>query len=158
MTVTIRPLQENDRAPVIAMLKEGVALKHFLPTAYTQANALLGAALSGVPFTMIKLRAGQTRPHQITSRAWVAEVNSVPAAFALSLVDANEIEIHLAWTLKALRRTGCMTALIQHEITLNNGQKRIYARCYKKSTWAVSCFQKNGFTLANTGDPVELTL
>lgn len=71
MTVTIRPLQENDRAPVIAMLKEGVALKHFLPTAYTQANALLGAALSGVPFTMIKLRAGQTRPHQVTSRAWV---------------------------------------------------------------------------------------
>ena len=151
-------MQEKDRTPVISMLKEGVALKHFQPTAYFQADALIGATLLGVPFTMIKLRAGQKLPHQVTSRAWVAEVDSVPAAFALSLVDANEIEIHLAWTLKAFRRKGCMTTLIQHEIALNNGQKRIYARCYKKSTWAVSCFQKNGFTLATTGDPVELTL
>jgi hypothetical protein len=73
-------------------------------------------------------------------------------------VDENSIELHLAGTKKVARRSGGFRELIRYKMSKNSKNMRVFARCYKKSTWAVEGLKKEGFEITKSGDPVELTL
>lgn len=106
---------------------------------------------------MLKLRGGAQVPCFAKATLAVAEIDGVAASFVVSLVDEHEIEIHLAGTSKAFRRKGCFGVLVQHEVSKSPSGSRIFARCYKKSTWAVNALKKQGFKLTKNGDPQEFS-
>lgn len=106
---------------------------------------------------MLKVRDGVQMVSAISTSLLIAEMNGRPAAFLISLADGKEVELHLAGTIKAYRRKGCFRQLIRAESGAHR-DARVFARCYKKSTWATSALVGEGFQVSKLGDPIELTL
>ena len=155
--IKIRNAFENDLDWVRKELEEGARLGHFAPSVETDANRFLPAMLSNGCIDMRNQRGGKIFRSKKVAYALIAEVNGKPAAFLISPFEGNEIELHLAGTLKIFRRKGCLGILIRHMVTTNPKVNKIYARCYKKSTWVKSCLEKEGFKLTKNGNPCELT-
>lgn len=154
--INIRPASVNDGQWVVALLKEGAKNKHFAPTVSLQAEAIFGQILATGYLPMLKQRNGIQRMCHIQAIMWVAEINALPAAFLITLEEAEEVELHLAGTRKQFRRKGCFRALMRHQISAKTNQK-IFARCYKHSTFAIDALKREGFAISQQGEPVELT-
>ena len=144
---------------MVRLLRSGTRDGHFGPTVSSQANGLMEALLHDGFLTMVKLRGSVQAPCRINTEFWVADIDEAPSSFLIALVDktANEIEVHLAATQNQTQRKGCFSALVNHLVSNHTSGNRIFARCYKKSTWAVSALQKLGFKVSKPGDPVELS-
>lgn len=155
--ITIRPAREQDIVWVCNLIKDGARGGHFGFTIEKQAEDLVKEILLRGGVTMMKLRDSIQVPQFCNGAISIAEVDGQPAAFLLTMHDVGEVEIHLAATKKEFRRLGVFTQLIQREIDLNtNTTKKLYARCYKKSSWAIEAFKKQGFVQVSHGEPVEL--
>lgn len=155
--IKIRNADKSDLDWVRKELEEGARLRHFAPSVETEAGRFLPAMLSNGCIDMQNHRGGKIFLSKKVAYALVAEVNGKPAAFLISLCEGDEIELHLAGTLKIFRRKGCLGILIRHMVTRNLKVNKIYARCYTKSTWAKSCLEKEGFKVTKNGNPCELT-
>lgn len=160
MSITIRKGNHSDAAWISKLLVSGAQDRHFGPTVEVQTPGLVNALLNDGFMTIVKLRGTVSAPCKVNTELWVAEVNGRPASFLIALVDNNalEIELHLASTLKDFRRKGCFLALVAHAKSSNSMGYKIFARCYKKSSWAVAALQKIGFHKSKEGDPIELSL
>lgn len=156
MRLKIRAANTTDINWIEPLLREGSRGGHFGPTVASQANALLNAILQYGGFQILKLRNGIQAPVFVNASILVAELNGTPASFSITLDDGSEIELHLAGTMKTHQRNGCFLALVE-QIKKQKTQKRLFARCYKKSTWAVTGLTKAGFKITKQGDPVEMT-
>lgn len=156
MSLKIRPARTTDIDWIESLLKEGSRGGHFGPTVASQAHALLNAIFQNGGFQMLKLRGGIQAPTFVQASILVAELNGTPASFSITLDDGSEIELHLAGTIKKHQRNGCFLELIE-QIKKQKAHKRLFARCYKKSTWAVTALTKAGFKITKQGDPVEMT-
>ena len=138
------------------LLKVGSSEGHFGPTVGMQASALLSSTLSDGGFNMLKLRNGKPTQVFMSAKLAVADINGQPASFVLTLEDSMEVEIHLAATIKELRRNGCFNELSHAVIAEHSKTKRVFARCYKKSSWAQTALVALGFVVCATGNPIEL--
>lgn len=155
--ITIRPARSQDVTWVCNLIKEGARGGHFYPTVENQAEELVSEILTRGGVTMMKVRGLIQIPQFCNGVMSVAEVNGEPAAFLLAMHDSAGVEVHLASTKKQFRRLGVFAQLIQHEISANQGkQKKLYARCYKKSSWAIDALKKHSFLQVSDGEPVEL--
>lgn len=154
--IKIRPAAANDGQWIVALLKEGAKNQHFAPTVSLQAKAIFGQIMTAGYLPMLKRRNGIRRECYIQAMMWVAEIDALPAAFLISLEDAGEVELHLAGTQKQFRRQGCFRELMRHQISVKANHK-IFARCYKHSTFAINALKHEGFAITQQGDPVELT-
>ncbi|RTL49918.1 MAG: N-acetyltransferase [Rhodocyclaceae bacterium] len=153
----IRPANSSDINWICNLLVEGANSGHFLPSVANQAKTLSTSIINDGYIRMLKLRYGSQTPTVIKATAKVAEIDDSPASFLITLTDNQEIELHLSATRKQFRKRGCMKALVQDELnTYATSGKRIYSRCYPKSTWAISTFKKLGFEISNRGNPIEL--
>lgn len=156
MSLKIRAAKTTDINWIVSLLKEGSRDGHFGPTVADQANALLNAIFQNGSIQMLKLRNGIRAEVFVQASILVAELNGTPASFTITLDDGDEIEIHLAGTMKTHQRNGCFLALVEH-IKKQKAQKRLFARCYKKSTRAVTALTSAGFKITKKGNPIELT-
>lgn len=155
--ITIRPARSQDVDWVCSLIKESARGGHFYPTVENQAEDLIKEILTKGGVTMRKIRDFIQIPQFCSGVLSVAEVDGEPAAFSLAMHDIGEVEMHLAATRKQFRRLGVFAQLIQHEINLNrDNNKKLYARCYKKSSWAIDAFKKHNFVQVSHGEPVEL--
>lgn len=158
MNITVRKGVPADATWIVALLKEGAQSGHFGHTLVAQAPALLDAIFKNGGIMMMKLRNEIQAPCFVSADVLVADLDGKSASFLIPLREDNEVELHLIGTKKSARRCGCFKNLVQHEIEQHNTSMRIYARCYKKSTWAVEGLKKEGFEITKTGEPIELTL
>lgn len=154
--IIIRPACSQDVAWICSLIKESARGGHFYHTVENQADDLIKEILTKGGVTMRKIRDFIQVPQFCNGVLSVAEVDGEPAAFSLAMHDIAEVEMHLAATRKQFRRLGVFAQLIQHEISLNRGTKKLYARCYKKSSWAINAFKKYNFVQVSDGEPVEL--
>lgn len=85
--------------------------------------------------------------------AWIriVTVNETFAGFLLCSPETpdivNCIEIYLLAVVKAFRCASLGMKLIDFEQRQHPSGTAFYARCYPKSTWAISMLQKNGFKI-----------
>lgn len=156
MQRTIRAGNQADVKWIERLLRVGTSEGHFGPTVGMQAPALLSTTLSDGGFNMLKLRNGKPTPVFMSAKLAVADLDGQPASFVLTLEDSTEVEIHLAATIKEFRRNGCFDALSNSVIAEHSKTKRVFARCYKKSSWAQAALVELGFIVCATGDPIEL--
>lgn len=159
MTISVRPADIMDITWIIPLLKEGAIQGHYSRFVEQQAASLIGRIINNGTISIWKLRKGAQSPvSNIPATALVADIDGQPASFLIALIDNEEVELHLAGTLKKFRRSGCFLHLALHEIHRQPLRSRIIARCYKKSSWAIAGLKKVGFAQTQSGDPIELTL
>jgi len=155
--MNVRPGSVEDIEWISKLLIEGANEGHYLPTIKFQAKELVQSVVVNGEVQMVKLRGSVQAPEFIKMDLTVAEMDGFPASFLICCKDANEVEIHLAGTLKKFRKNGCFNRLVIEAVT-NYGNSRIYARCYKKSSWAINGLEAINFKITKDGNPVELTL
>lgn len=157
--IVVREGREQDLPWVAQLLKEGVAGRHFNPTVQQQATDLLSEILRCGALDMRKARHGKVYLTRVDARFEVAEINGEPASFLITLSEGNETELHLAGTKKQFRRRGCARRLTQNAIDRVKNQTRIFARCYRASTFAIDNLKKMGFIQdGEDNDTVELAV
>lgn len=157
MSITLRGAQATDVDWIAALLNEGARDGYFAPSFAQHSRSVVTSTLEHGRFPMMKAGGAASTPAIMTSSLLVAEYGGVPASFVLVLDHGDEVEIYLAATSKAHRRRGCFTALINDQIAKHAGRVML-ARCFEKSSWAMSAFMKAGFTVRRHGKPVELAL
>lgn len=157
MGISIRAALVKDREWMVSELQEGAKQRHFGPLVGVQGGALFNEIIVNGGFQMLKLRGGINAPCFVNASISVAELDGEPISFIISLIDRDEVEIHLAGTKKRYRRQGGFMLLLKNEINKYGKSIKIYARCYKKSTWAIDALRHGGFAITKMGDPVELT-
>ena len=157
MHIEIRAGTEADLTLVSGLLREGARQRHFASSVEKEATSILRSVLTNGGVRMSKRRGGSRVPRFVKAKLVVAMYEGVPASFLLVLFEEQGIELHLAGTAKAYRRRGLFRALVQHELLHSLPEFRIYARCYRKSTWAVNALKGLGFALSQDGDPQEFT-
>lgn len=139
-------------------LREGSRCGHFSKRMEADASRLTAEILDKGGFEILKWREGSLTRNFTNASVLVAEIAGAPAGFLITLHGEQEVELHLAWTLRNFRRKGVFHALVQHQIAECSSIPRIFTRCYQKSTWAMAAFEKEGFAVTKQGNPVELTL
>ncbi len=147
----------DDSKWIVESLIEGADDGHFGPSMKFQAKEFLHAIIENGGVHMMKLRGGIHAPAFVQMELTVAELDGVPASFLICCKENDSVEIQLAGTLKEFRRNGCFNRLVKRVIE-NDSKSRIYARCYKQSSWAIKAFEKLHFKITKHGDPIELTL
>jgi hypothetical protein len=157
MAISIRNANSTDLSWIISLLREGSDQGYFAPTVNQEASHIVAYILNNGIIQMMKVRDGGRRPVTIPAYIRVAEFDGKPASFLLCLVENNEIELHLAGTIKSQRNKNCFRRLVANEVHNNSAASRIYARCYEKSTYAKAAFVKEGFQVTKDGEPCELT-
>lgn len=153
----LRKGSTDDSEWIIKSLIDGANEGHFGPSMKFQAKEFLKAVIKSGGAQMMKLRGGIQAPTFVKMELTVADIDGVPASFLICCDDNDGIEIHLAGTLKKFRKNGCFNRLVE-EVIKNHSESRIYARCYKKSSWAIKGLEKLNFQTTKHGDPIELTL
>lgn len=157
MSIHIRPMIVADQQWVLPLLGDGVRDGHFGPTVYQQAAQSFGIFVSPDGFQMRVMRHDRISIRQVLPISYVAEIDGIPAGFLIALnLQDGAFELHLAGTVKARRRSGvfralCMQAIKQFPYC---DERRIFARCYPGSTWAIAAFKAMGFveTIPPTAD------
>lgn len=157
-TPQIRKATRSDAEWISQGLREGSRCGHFSKRMEADASRLIAEILDKGGFEILKWREGSLTRHFTNASILAAEVAGAPAGFLISLLSDQEVELHLAWTLKDFRRKGVFHALVQHQIAECSATLRIFARCYQKSTWAIAAFEKEGFAVTKQGNPMELSL
>ena len=161
MTLNIRKGERADAVWISNLLKDGSRDGHFLYTVAHQADDLLESIFQNGGLSIFKLRDNLQEPvaQFVKADILVAELYNSAASFLILLIENNKIELHLAATKKQFRRKGCFSALVEHVIKNYRGSYKIFARCYKKSTWAIKALKSKGFVITSTNnDPIELSL
>lgn len=142
---------------ISSLLTDGVNDGHYSPSMKCQTMDFLQSVIENGGVNLMKLRGVIQKPAFIKMELTVAELDGVPASFLICAKENNEVEIHLAGTVKRFRKNGCFTRLVSDAITKYSNY-HVYARCYKKSSWAVEGLKKLDFKPTKTGNPIELTL
>lgn len=156
--MTIRDVNISDIDWITKLLIEGTQLKHFFSTVGNQAYPMLIEAIEKKRLEFSMWRDGKEGKYFRGIKIYVAEINGEPASFLICAEDKNAVELHLAGTKKESRRQGCFEALIKCALEDYQTIQTKYARCYKKSTWAIDGLKKCNFVITKEGDPTELTL
>jgi len=155
--MNIRSGSVKDIDWIAKLLIEGANEGHYLPTIKLQAKNLVQSVIDNGGVNIVKLRGSVQCPVFIKMDLTVAETDGFPVSFLICCEDINEVEIHLAGTLKGFRKNGCFNKLVNQAI-INYRRSRIYARCYKKSSWAIKGLEALNFKITKNGNPIELTL
>lgn len=156
--IVVRDVKTSDIDWIEKLLIEGTRLKHFSPTVGSQAHSMLVEAITKKRVEFLMLRNGKKEQYFRGIKIYVAELNGTPASFQICAEDKDAMELHLAGTKKEYRRQGCFRQLVEHALVEHKNTQTIYARCYKKSTWALDGLKKCNFVITREGDTVELTL
>ncbi|MBO2615337.1 hypothetical protein [Shewanella algae] len=146
----------NDVEWISKLLIDGANEGHYLPTIKSKAKELVQSVVANGGVQMVKLRSSVHAPVFVQMDLTVAEIDGIPASFLICCRDADEVEIHLAGTLKKFRKKGCFNRLVSEAIRNYSGS-RIYARCYKKSSWAINGLESINFKVTKDGNPIEMT-
>lgn len=157
MSINIRTGTEKDSDWIAKLLQGGAQEGHFGSLVSAQANNLLKSIFDNGGVQFLKLRGGITEPTFVKMYIDVVELDGDNAAFLITAVQDDGIELHLAGVLKNHRRKGCFLALVEHAKKKWGHNHKVYARCYKKSTWAKAALAKAGFSVTKGGNPEELT-
>ncbi|MGE4503693.1 MAG: hypothetical protein AB7D03_12545 [Thiomicrospira sp.] len=153
----IRKGSSEDFHWIVKLLKEGAKNGHFLPVMQSQAEGFLNSVIENGGVNMIKIRTHVQSPVFVPMTLSVAEIDGFPASFLICCIENKEIEVHLAGTKMDFKRQGCFTYLVEDVVSKNLNSK-IYARCYKKSSFAIDAFKKLNFEVTNAEEPIELVL
>lgn len=148
MSTKIRPMAIADQSWVLPQLYDGVRAGHFGPTVYQQAAQSFGIFVSPDGFQMQIIRHERISIRQVLPISYVVEADGAPAAFLIALnFQDGTFELHLAGTVKTQRQRGLFRSLCAHAISRfpNCEDRRIFARCYPGSTWAIAAFKAMGF-------------
>ena len=92
----------------------------------------------------LKTRNNEVNLASVIPTLFVAEIKDVKCAFLLVFDYGDELELYIAATHKNYRRNGAIRLIINHVMKQNSG-KKITARCYLKSTYAISLLEKMNF-------------
>lgn len=157
MNITIRDGKKSDLPWISELLIEGARDGHFMETMQRDAPHLMRSVLNDGVVRIMKLRAGNIGPVTLKTELKVADIDGQPTSFVVNFIDESEVELHLAGTCRSGRRNGAFSALIDDTVQRFNKNNKVFARCYKKSTWAIFAFKKAGFEHSKNGDPIELT-
>ena len=156
--IHVRQAMHSDAKWISQGLREGSQQRHFSKPMERQAAQLVAEILDRGGFEMLNWREGVLTRSFTKASILAAEIAGAPAGFLITLQGEQEVELHLAWTLKDFRRKGVFHALVQRQIAESSSAPRIFTRCYKKSTWAIAAFEKEGFAVTKQGNPTELSL
>jgi hypothetical protein len=156
--IRIRKATQSDVEWISQGLREGAQCGHFSKRMEGDAFRLTVEILDKGGFEILKWREGRLTRNFTKAAILAAEVGGAPAGFLITLLGDQEVELHLAWTLRDFRRKGVFHALVQRQIAESSSTVRIFTRCYQKSTWAMAAFEKEGFAVTKQGNPMELTL
>lgn len=156
--ITVREGVLGDLTWIAQLIVKGSKERHFKPTTANVAIPLINSLISTGGVTIRKARYGNVWNEHVRGHIWVAELSGKPVSFLITLENDNSYELHLAYTVQTMRRKGGFTHLIRHCLNQAPMGKRVFARCYKKSTYAIMKLRTLGFTWAGGSDPLELEL
>lgn len=142
---------------ITKLLIEGANDGHYLSTVKDQAKELLQNIVANGGVQVMKLRGSIQAPVFLRMNLTIAEIDGNPVSFLVCSIEPNEVEIYLAGTLKKSRRHGCFNNLVTEAVSTYSNN-RIYARCYKKSSWAIKGLESLNFKITKSGNPIELAL
>lgn len=148
----------SDKQWIVAEMIEGKRDGHFRGEIDRQATQIFEAIISKKPICIVSMRNGVTQLQASNYEIFVVELDSIAAGYLITRQTPNEIELHLCGTKKEYRRRGVFAKLVTQAIANSVPTTKIYARCYKKSSWAIAGFEKLGFKVSKLGDPKELIL
>ena len=156
VTITVRNIVESDIVWIEKLLFDGARSKHFGSTVGNQAHQMLKEVIAKKQLEFLILRDGKQQPRLRGVKIFIADADGVPASFLMCAEDYGEVELHLAATKKEYQRLGCFGVLIKYDLKEYQSIEKKYARCYRKSTWALDGLIKYNFKITRDGNPLVL--
>lgn len=163
--MTIKKATLEDAFWIFDELGEGAMEGRFASTVADdlQRMAIIYQVILRDELPIHKLRNGTRSKVTLAADLWVAQINSSPAGFLLSLYEKSRsrpvaVELHLGGVVSAFRKHGVFSNLVRHQISILPDDTIVYARCYPQSTSAISTLKKQGFVVTKMGNPIELAI
>lgn len=151
----IREGNNDDLLWVSKLLSDGVRDGHF-GLNLSNIKLFLKAIINKEKINFVSLRGKIDVSENYEFKLLVADLDATPTSFIVLKIGHDGIELHLAATEKENRKKGCFKNLIKHVINNSHRKDRIFARCYKNSTYAINALEQMGFIAKGNGDPIEL--
>ncbi|QVN18587.1 GNAT family N-acetyltransferase [Burkholderia pyrrocinia] len=152
MNVTIREATLGDLSFIVQQYDEGVSGGHFSGQPHVSTSRMWQEWLTKRCMVRQCFRPDGTyfvEPVSITTL--LAEENGKPVGLLLSSPetppDTSSIEIYMLSVSKFARQRGVASSMIQFEEGRHVKGTSFYARCYRKSTWAINLFRKHGYRI-----------
>lgn len=151
----IREGNNDDLLWVSKLLSDGTRDGHF-GLDLLNIKPFLKAIINKQKINFVSLRGKIDVSENYEFRLLVADLDANPTSFIILKIGHDGTELHLAATEKKNRKKGCFKSLIKHVINNSQRKDRIFARCYKNSTYAINALEQMGFIAKGNGDPIEL--
>ena len=154
----IRQGEQSDLSWTAKILEAGIDEGHFSKLLKNNSAPLIKAIINKDEIKFVGMRGKIDSTQRYNFDLLIAELNNIAVSFLVLKIGVDGVELHLAGTLKEHRRKGYFYALANHVKEKYTKNTRLYARCYKKSTFAINALEKLGFEKIKDGDPIELEL
>lgn len=153
----LRAAKQSDIIWIAGMLKDGANEGHFNKSIINSSVGLITAITNNQKINFTAMRGTIDDKQDFYFDLLVLDINDKPVSFLVLKSGQDGLELHLAGTKTQYRRKGYFQHIANHVIQQYK-HSRIYARCYKKSTFAMAALKKIGFEKVKDGDPIELEL
>lgn len=152
MKMNVRNATIDDLPFVASLYSEAVAGGHFASNPSVAVFDMLKDWLvKGAITRDAMLQDGTEVVEKVPIKFLVSELNGALAGFLITSPQTAKttevIEIYLLGVSKTARRQGVATNLIEYGERQHGTSGQFYARCYPKSTWAISLFKQKGYAL-----------
>jgi ribosomal protein S18 acetylase RimI-like enzyme len=161
MNVQIRNATLTDLSFVGALYSECVKGGHFASQPTVPIDKMLFNWLSTKSIARWAVTQDELQRSEVVPiKSLVAEVNGELAGFLITAPEGSEaiscIEIYMLAVSKAARRCGVATHLILQEEQQYSAETSFFARCYPKSSWAISIFKQLAYTLEKVSENTQV--
>ncbi|MBR8036433.1 GNAT family N-acetyltransferase [Burkholderia vietnamiensis] len=151
MEIEIREATLKDLKFMRQIYEEGVGGGHFVPQPGISVDRMLQEWVTRKMMVRQAVRLDGFYTEAIPLNLLIAELDGVSAGFLISSPETPEalssIEMYVLGVAKFARRRGVATSLIEYEEQRYSSETSFYTRCFIKSSWAISLFQKLGYRI-----------
>ncbi|MDI9235141.1 GNAT family N-acetyltransferase [Limnohabitans lacus] len=152
MNITISKATVADLPFVENIYVDGISCGHFNLQPGLPINKMLQDWLRKNSITRATVRKDGTQLiEEVLINFYTANIDGKFAGFLITAPETPEkiqtVEIYLLGVAKEFRKKGVATELITHAEKLAPDKANFYARCYPKSTWAISLLRKIGYRI-----------
>lgn len=151
MKINVRNAAMDDLPFVASLYAEAVAGGHFGKPQLGILDMLQHWLVNNCITREATRQDGEQLVETVPIKFLVADLRGARAGFLITSPKtadiADIIEIYLLGVSKAVRRQGVAMSLIECGERQYLASAQFYARCYPKSTWAISLFKRKGYSL-----------
>jgi ribosomal protein S18 acetylase RimI-like enzyme len=152
MNIEIQRANLSDLSFIEPLYVDGISGGHFNSQPGLPISRMLQNWLKKQSITRAAVRSdGSQLIEEIPINFRIAKIDGAFAGFLITSPETSEkthsIDIYLLGVAKAFRNKGVATYLVRYAEENSPSGTTFYARCYPKSTWAISLLQKLGYKI-----------